>query len=181
MLLMIEKGIRRWLCHEIHRYAKANNKYMKNCDKNIISSYLMSLDANNLHGWAMSQTLHVNGFKWVKELPKFTENFIEGYDENSDRGYFFEVGVEYPKNLLNLYKDLSFLPERNKKFVCNIHDKENYVVHTKALKQTLNHVLILKRVYKVIQFNQETWLKPYIDMGTELRKEAKKWFWKRFL
>ena len=155
----------------------------------------MSLDANNLHGWAMSQTLPVNGFKWVKELPKFTENFIEGYDENSDRGYFFEVGVEYPKNLLNLYKDLSFLPERNKKFVCSIHDKENYVVHTKALKQTLNHVLILKenyvvhtkalkqtlnhvlilkRVYKVIQFNQETWLKPYIDMGTELRKEAKK-------
>ena len=49
MLLMAEKGIRGGICHAIHRYAKANNKYMKNYDKKIISSY-MYLDANNLHG-----------------------------------------------------------------------------------------------------------------------------------
>ena len=55
MLLMAEKGIRGRIFHKIHRYAKANNKYMKNYNKKIISSYLMYLDANNLYGWAMSQ------------------------------------------------------------------------------------------------------------------------------
>ena len=59
------------------------------------------------------------------------------------------------------------------KLVCSIHDKENYVAHTRALKQTLNHGLILKNVHKVIQFNQEAWLKPYIDMNTKLRKELR--------
>ena len=95
--LMVEKGIRSGICHAIHRYAKANNKYMKNYDKDIISSYLMYLDANNLYGRAMSQKLPINGFKWVKELSKFNESFIKGYDENSDKENFLEVDVEYPK------------------------------------------------------------------------------------
>ena len=63
MLLIIEKGIRGGICYAIHRYAKTNNKYMKKYDKNKESSYLMYLDANNLYGWAMSQTLPVDGFK----------------------------------------------------------------------------------------------------------------------
>ena len=64
MLLMVEKGIRGGICHAIHRYSKVNNKYMKNHCKNIESSYLMYLDANNLYRWEMSQKLSVNGFKW---------------------------------------------------------------------------------------------------------------------
>ena len=63
MLLMVEKGIRGRICHAIHKYAKANNKFMKNYGKNIKSSYLMNLDANNLHRWRMSQILPVNDFK----------------------------------------------------------------------------------------------------------------------
>ena len=74
MLLMIEKGIRGGICQAIHRYAKANNKYMKNYNKDIISSYLMYLDANNLYGWAMSQKLPVNGLKWIKNLSQFNES-----------------------------------------------------------------------------------------------------------
>ena len=81
MLLMVEKGIRGGICHAIHRYAKTNNKYIKNYDRNIISSYLLYLDANSLYGWGMSQKLPVNDFKWIKKLSKFNEDFIKNYDE----------------------------------------------------------------------------------------------------
>ena len=187
MLLMVEEGTRGGICQAIHRYAKANNKYMKNYDKNIISSYLMYLDANNLYGWAMSQKLPVNGFKWVEKsrLSRFNERFIKNYNENSDIGYFLEVDVEYPKKLFSSHKDLPFLPERKKlekveKLVCSIEDKEKYVIHIRALKQVLNHGLILKRVHRAIQFNQEAWLRPYTEMSPKLRKKAKNEFEKDF-
>ena len=79
MILMIEKGIRGGICPATHRYAKADNKYMKNYDKKIESSYIEYLDANNLYGWATSQKLPVNGFKWVKQkrLSKYREDLIE--------------------------------------------------------------------------------------------------------
>ena len=87
--------------------------------------------------------------------------------------------------MFSVRSNLPFLPERKKigkcnKLVCDFHDKKNYVVHIKALKQALNHGLILKQVHRVIQFNQKAWLKPYIDMNTELRKEAKNDFEKDF-
>ena len=179
MLLMAEKGTRGQICQVINRYVKANNKYMKSYDKNTTSSFLMYLDANNLYGWAMYQKLPVNGFEWVEDLSQVKEDFMKNYDENSDKGYFLEVDVEYPKKLFSLHSDLSFLPERKKiekcnKLVCDFHEKKNYVIHIKALKQALNHRLILKKVHRLIQFNQKTWLKPYIYMNTELRKESKK-------
>ena len=65
------------ICQTIHRYAKANNKYMKNDDKKIESSYIEYLEANNLYGRAMSQKLPVNGFKWVEEKRKQEKNFIK--------------------------------------------------------------------------------------------------------
>ena len=96
-------------------------------------------------------------------------------DEDSDKGYTLKVDVEYPKNLNYLHSDLQFLAERMKinkcsKLVCKLYDKNNYVVHIRSFKQALNHGLILKNVHRVIQFNQEAWLKEYIDMNTELRK-----------
>ena len=66
MLLMEEKEIRRGMCHALHRYSKANNKYMKNYDKNKESSYIQYLDASNSHGRAISQKLPVDGFQWKK-------------------------------------------------------------------------------------------------------------------
>ena len=77
MLLMVEREIRDGICHTINRHAKANNRYMKNYDKNIILFNLMYLDANSLYGWGMSQKLPVNGFKWIKKLSKFDEDFIK--------------------------------------------------------------------------------------------------------
>ena len=178
MLLMIEKGIRGGICQVTHRYAKANNKYMKNYDKSNESSYIEYLYANNLYGWAMSQNLPVNGFKWVKKLSRFNEIFIKNYNENSNIGYFLEVDIDYSKKLFDLHKDLPFLPESKKvnkveKLICSVEDKEKNVMHIRVLKQALNHGLVLRKVHKVIQFNQKDWLKPYIDMNTKLRKEAK--------
>ena len=99
MLLMYKKGTRGGMCHAIYRYAEANNKYMKNHDKNKESSYLEYLDANNLYGWPMCKTLPVSDFKWVNDLSIFTEDFIKNYNENSDKGYIFEVDIEYPINI----------------------------------------------------------------------------------
>ena len=59
------------------------------------------------------------------------------------------------------------------KLVCNVQDKENYVVHIRALKEVLDHGLILTKVHGIIEFKQEAWLKPYIDMNTKLRMQAK--------
>ena len=67
MILMTEKGIKGGICQSTYRYAKANNKYMKNYNKNIESSYIQNLDANNLYGWAMFQKLPLKDFKWIKK------------------------------------------------------------------------------------------------------------------
>ena len=89
---------------------------MKNYGKNIESSCLEYLNANNLCEWAMSQKLPVNDFKQVKqeELSKFNEDFIKNYGKNGNVGYFFDIDIDYPKKLFDLRKDLPFLPESKK-------------------------------------------------------------------
>ena len=89
---------------------------MKNYDKNIELSYLEYADGKNLYGWAMSQKLPPDGFKWVEkdDLSNFNDSFIKSYDENSNKGYILEVDVEYPKNLHKLHSDFPFLPEIKK-------------------------------------------------------------------
>ena len=175
---MIEEGIRGGICHAVHRYAKANKEYLKNYDKSKESSYIQYLDANNLYGAAMSEKLPVNGFKWVNDISGINEKFVKSYNKkNSDKGYILEVDVDYPSKLHKLHLDMPFLPERMKidktqKLVCNLRDKKKYVVHISKLKQALNHGLKLKKVHRVIEFNQEAWLKKYIDMNTELNKKA---------
>ena len=133
----------------------------------------------------MCKKLPVSDFKWVDDISVFTEDFIKYYDEDGDIGYYLEVDVEYPRNLHNLHSDLPFLPERMKingctKLVCNLNDKENYPVHILALKQALNLGLKFKKVHRAVKFRQEYWLKPYIDMNTELKKHAKYGFEKGF-
>ena len=85
----------------------------------------------------MSQKLPADGFEWIKEddLSKFNANFIKNYDENSNKGYIFEVDVEYPKYLHKLHSDLPFLPERMKinkcsKLVCTVQDKKKTMLST---------------------------------------------------
>ena len=84
MLLMVEEGIRGGICHSIHRYAKANNKYIKNYNNNEQSSHIQYLEANNLYGWAMSKKLPANGSKWT-DNNIINEEFIKNYNENDKK------------------------------------------------------------------------------------------------
>ena len=125
---------------------------MKDYDKNKKLSYLQYWDLNNVYSWAISQK-------------QFNEDFIKNYNEESDEGYFFEVDIQYLEKLLELHNDLPFLRERMKiekvkKLVANLHDKTEYVIHIRNLKHTLNHILVLKKVHGVINFNENAWLKP---------------------
>ena len=89
------------------------------------------------------------------------------------------VEVRYLEKLNELHNDIPFLPERMK--FANLHDKTEYIIHIRNLKQGVNHGFVLKKVHKVIKFNQKAWLKPYIDMNTNLRKKAKNDLKKDFL
>ncbi|XP_057296306.1 uncharacterized protein LOC130625271 [Hydractinia symbiolongicarpus] len=130
MLLMVEKGLRGGICQAIKRHTKANNPYMGELfDVNLLISYLLYIDANNLYGGAMSQKLPTHGFKWREDLENFTQVSIENY-KNGDDGYFLEVDVNYPKKLHKLHNDLPFLPEKMRlnndceMLTCNVFDKE---------------------------------------------------------
>ena len=88
MLLMVGKKSRGGLCHCINRYAINDNKYMKDYDKIKEFSYLKNWDVNSLYGWAISQKLSGNGYKWVKNGSEFSEDFIKSCNEKSNEGYF---------------------------------------------------------------------------------------------
>ena len=95
-----------------------------------------------------------------RRIIEIYEDFIKSYDENGDKGYLFEVDIDYPKELFNLHKDLPFLPESKKinkveKLICDIEDKKKYVIYIRSLKQALNHGLKLKKVHRIIKFKQK--------------------------
>ena len=185
MLLMVEEGIRGGICHAVQRYAHANNKYMNDYDRKKKSSYIQYLDANNLYGKAMTEKLPVKGFTWMDDISKIDEDFVKVYNKNDNKSYLLDVDVDYPSKLQNLHSDLPFLPERmvinnTKKLVCNLNDKKNYIVHSNVLKQALDHGLKLRKVHRIIEFEQKAWLKEYIDVNTELRKKATNDFEKDF-
>ena len=150
MLLMVEKGIGGGTCHAVHWYVKANSKYMKDYDKNKKSANLKSWDVNNLYGWAMLLKLPVNSFKWVGNTFKFNEDFIKSYNENSNEEYFLKLMFNIQKNCMNFIMIFHFYQKEGKlRKLKNLHDKKEYVIHIKNLKQTLSHEFVLKKVHRV--------------------------------
>ena len=111
----------------------------------------------------------------IEEKFKFNANFPKSYNNETSEGYFLEVIVQYSENFYDFLNNLPFLPERMRiekveKLVANLHDKEEYVIHTRNLKQVLKFGLVLKKVRRVITFNQKSWVRLYIDINTDLRK-----------
>ena len=120
--------------------------------------------------------LPVSYFQWVEDISEFNEDFIKSYNDESDERYFPEVDDQYPENLDNLHNDLPFLPKRMKiekteKLVAYLHDKEEYIIHIMNFTWALNYGLGLSKVHRIIKFNQTVWLKPYINMNTNLKKK----------
>ena len=104
---------------------------------------------------------------------------------HTDKGYLLEVDVSYPRELHDSHNDLPFMCEKMeingvKKLVSNLHNKQNYVIHIRALDQALSHGLILECIHRAIEFDQSAWMKPYIDFNTQLRTKATNDFEKDF-
>ena len=187
MLLMFEKGIRGGISIISNRYGEANNKYMGNrFNKNKLSKYLMYLDANNLYGSAMSEKLPTHGFKWLTsgEMEKLFNNRVVQVWEKTP--CILEVDLEYPENLHDLHNDYPFCPERVEckngveKLIPNLRNKTKYVIHYKNRIQCLKAGLKLKKIHRGIKFIESEWMKPYIEMNTNLRTKAKNNFEKDF-
>ena len=187
MLLMFERGIRGGISIISNRYGKANNKYMrKGYNKNLPSKYLMYLDANNLYGGAMSEKLPTHGFKWLTEREKenlFNNQVLQVWEKTP---CILEVDLEYPKELHDLHNDYPFCPEslecKNgvKKLIPNLWDKTKYVSHYKNIIQCLKAGMKLKKIHEGITFVESEWIKPYIELNTNLRAKAKNNFEKDF-
>eukprot|EP00438_Fugacium_kawagutii_P011395 Skav219002 [mRNA] locus=scaffold169:420344:421828:+ [translate_table: standard] len=180
MYEMIEKGLRGGMTQTTCKKVEANNKYMnEEYDKKKESSYINYLDANNLYGLSMVQKLPYKNLKWDT---KITENDIINYN-NGSTGYILEVDLEYPKELHDLHNDYPLAPEKGKfkepkdektsKLILNLNDKEKYVVHIRTLQFYLKQGLKLKKIHRVIKFQQKDFLKPYIEFNTNKRKNAK--------
>ena len=176
MLLMIEQGIRGGISIISKRYAKANNKYLNNYNPNEESTFIKYLDANNLYGWAMSQPMPYEGFKWMHKAE--LENW---------RKYpcILEVDLYYPKELHELHNDYPLAPESLKinkveKLVPNLNNKEKYVVHHSTLKLYESLGLKITKVHRGILFKESEWLAKYINMNTNLRTKATNDFEKDF-
>ena len=187
MLLMFEKGIRGGISIISNRYGEANNKYMGNrYNKNKLNKYLMYLDANNLYGCAMSEKLPIHSFKWLTsgEMEKLFNNRVVQVWEKTP--CILEVDLEYPENLHDLHNDYPFCPERVEckngveKLIPNLRNKTKYVIHYKNLIQCLKAGLKLKKIHRGIKFIESEWMKPYIEMNTNLRTKAKNNFEKDF-
>ena len=185
MLLMFERGIRGGITQSVYRYAAANNPYMEEYDSNKPTNYLQYLDTNNLYGWAMSQPLPTGEFRWINCDNWNPKRLVNMLSAEQNHGYLLEVDVSYPEKLHDLHNDIPFMCSKMKvngveKLIPNLYDKRKYIIHIRALKQALDHGLVLEKIHRCIRFRQSPWMKEYIDFNTRLITAAKNDFEKDF-
>ena len=176
ILLMIEKGVRGGVSMISTRYGKANNPYMSEYDPKLQTKYITYLDANNLYGGGMSEKLPTHGFRWMSE---------EDLKNWKNISCIIEVDLEYPTSLHDLHNDYPLAPERiiiNKveKLIPNLKNKVKYVVNHETLKLYESLGLKVTKIHRGITFKESAWLKPYIDLNTNLRAKGNNDFEKDF-
>lgn len=201
---MIEKGVRGGVAMITSRFAEANNPYIEqNYNPSKPNVYLGYFDMNNLYGGAMIESFPVRDFKWLS-ANEISELDIMNVDKNAKNGYILEVTLEYPSHLHDVHNDLPLAPESlsikiedlspycqelykifhkqkiegeiSRKLVPTLRTKHKYVVHYRNLQFYLQQGLILKDMHRVISFEQENWLKPYIEYNTKMRQQAQNEF-----
>ena len=196
MFQFIEKLMSGGVSYIANQYGNANNKYMKEYDEKAPSKYIMYLDTNNLYGWAMSQYLPTGNFKRItdKEISKID---LGKYKTDGKKGLILEVDLEYPQELHDIRDDYPVTPEKVKvsnnmlsaynisiglvsKLIPTLRDRKEYILHYRNLHLCLDLSLKIKKVHRVLKFDQSSWLKQYIDFNTKKRKHAKKSFEKDF-
>uniref|UniRef100_A0A158P533 DNA-directed DNA polymerase n=2 Tax=Tetranychus urticae TaxID=32264 RepID=A0A158P533_TETUR len=209
MIMMFENGIRGGISCSMLRYCLANNKFSESFNQNEASSFITYLDVNNLYGYALSDILPCGKFEWVKEdcFQDVIKTILES-NEYREIGYVLEVDLDYPPTLHDSHNDYPLAPEKiiveydqlsdyqketismlesagikrykTKKLVPNLMHKRKYIVHERNLKFYIEKGMVLKKVHRIIQFEQKPWLKSYIEMCTENRKKATSNFVKDF-
>ena len=202
VLDIMERAKRGGLCFVgAKRHVKANNKYMPEYDSTKESNYIMYLDANNLYGWAMSQHLPYDEIKLNTDVN--LEQVLETDDEHHT-GYIVECDLHFPKEIHNKLKQYPPAPEslvpkdewlseyqlklkeklnvknNSPKLIAHLMDHNNYCIHYRNLKYLISLGVEVKKVHNIVSFKQKDWLKPYIDLNTEMRKQAKNDFEKDF-
>ena len=190
MYQMVEKGMRGGISNISHRYAVANNSKMSTFNSSQRTSTLTYQDANALYSWAMSQFLPMKNFQWSD--PDTID--ILNIPKDNPIGYILEVDMEYPKELHDSHNLYPLAPEhlqvdnemlspfqkdnfplikgKTKKLCPNLYDKEKYVVHYVNLQLYVSLGMRIKKIHRIIQFEQSPWMKSYIDVNIEKRKEA---------
>ena len=196
MHLFVEQGMRGGVSMITTKFAEANNIHMSTYDPEKPSSFLLSLDMNNLYGFCMMEALPQSDFTWLSTL-EIADFDVNDIPDDGDVGYFLEVDLSYGAELHAMHSALPMAPERMvvtdqmlsphsrqlkenlqlkfkpcSKLVPNLQDKEKYVVHYRNLKYYIAQGMVVTKIHRVIQFSQAPWLRPYIDFNTDQRKKA---------
>jgi hypothetical protein len=196
MYLFIERSKRGGISVVTTRYSKANNKYLnENYNPNEEDKYIMYLDANNLYGFSMIQKLPYKNYQWDES--KWDEKRILSLKDDADVGYMFDVDLEYPEELHEIHNDYPLAPESYtvkreelsqkcvelskiidhkhsnfSKLVPTLYDKNNYVCHYRNLKLYVSLGLKIKKINRVLSFEQSAFMEKYIMENTRNRAIA---------
>ena len=184
MLLFFETAIRGGISGVMGtRYVKADENHK-----------LLYIDANNLYGWAMMESLPYKDFRMYQIPYPLEKEDILRLPDDGEIGYFLEVDLDYPSCIKDVSKHFPFCPERmfikdcelseyqkslltdkcgrTEKLMLTQKNKRNYIVHYRMLKFYLTHGMILRGVHNLVSFKQNKWLKPYIEVNTNRRIQS---------
>jgi len=206
MYNFIELGVRGGVSQCSQRYEEANNPYATGYDKAAPTTYLQYYDVNNLSGWAMQQHLPYDGFKWIdpdtmpKDFWRVDDDSPVGYilevdlahprnlhDTHKDLPFCPEnrapPGMHIFCLLIYFYNErwvsniFSLVTgSKQPKLLTTLYHKYRYKIHYRNLKQAVEHGLRITKIHRALEFSQEPWLKPYIDLNTSMRQEARNEF-----